>query len=60
MKTPLQKIQDKTNLANKYRHEAQTLFNLASPTRQGFYIKARLSGKTPEQAIKLASPNRKG
>jgi len=57
--TPLAKAQEYTRRANELRREARQLWDLASPTRQGWYIKHRLSGKTPEQAIALSRGKRK-
>lgn len=53
-KTPLMLLQEKTTKTNIFRREAQEKYNLRSPTRQGWYIKARLQGKSPTQAIHAA------
>jgi hypothetical protein len=46
----------RNELYAQYRQEAKLMFDLVSPTRLGWYCEARLLGKTPEQAIKIARP----
>ena len=57
MKTVTQIIQETNHKRQEYRREAKELFNLYSPTRLGWYVDARLKGKTAEQAIKAARLN---
>jgi hypothetical protein len=54
--TPLKKLAQINRLHNAYRREAQEMWQLASPYRQGVYIRRRLKGATPETAIKAARP----
>lgn len=51
--TPLEQLKQRNQAANQYRREAQKL-EIASPYRQGQYIKARLQGKSSVAALKFA------
>jgi hypothetical protein len=57
MKTQSQIDSEKRQASAQYRREGKELFNLYSPTRLGWYVDARLKGKSTEQAIKIARPN---
>lgn len=54
--TPLEKLVRINRLHNAYRREAKEMWQLASPYRQGVYIRCRLKGAPPEIAIKAARP----
>lgn len=60
MKTTKQKLDERNRKSNEYRKEANKLFDIVSPTRQSWYIKARLAGKTMEEAKELARHPKRG
>lgn len=59
MLTPSQKLARTNALSNQYRREAQKL-GIASPYRQGEFIRYRLQGKSTQDALLLARYGRKG
>ena len=56
MKTPSQELAELTRLSNQYRREAQKI-GIASPFRQGIFIKHRLAGKSMLEAKELTRTN---